>query len=311
MNRTIRYPICLALLLLLAAGCVRENDPVLQPSQPESVTVLLTLDAEEPAVGRDGATRAVLPLEPDTENLIRDIWVIQYDAQGVIRTQYTRHYRETATPVRKLDSFPVELAVLNDCTVCLVVNRNPGQTGLASPWESTLIGFKRQYMDIDYRTAAGSAGLPDMAGIPMFGYSRGDITTATTSLNITVGRMLARVNLVVENATGAALSNVQVEVKNAVRRAYYYPRTENAVLTASDYVSFSDTSAAMAAGATTYLYYYVTPNLSPLPGAETTVTVSALRNGSAVSTLPVSLGNAADDPTIQRNNNYTISLLLK
>lgn len=301
---------CVGVTLSLCIGC-SEPEPVVPRTVEDHATVALTLETDKVRDDSATGTRAISPMIPDAENLIRDIWVIQYDAQGVVRNLYTRHYRETATPTLRLESFPIDLAVLNDCTVCLVVNRNPGQTGLASPWENTFAGFCQQYLDLVYRTTAGDEGIPDVAGLPMFGYWQGDITATTTSLAVTVGRMLARVHLVVKNDTGVQIEDTRVMVENAIRRAYYYPRTENADLSASDRISFTDSIGSLDAGVTTYLYYYVAPNLTPASGEETRVRISATKNGVPVSSASISLGSMPDDPAIYRNYNYTITLSLK
>lgn len=305
------YGLFTAVLLLLGtASCSKESENKFTP-EPQSTTVLLNLVPEMTADMEMPETMATTPLFPDAENLIRDIWVIQYDAQGVIRALYTKHYRETAIPMRELQSFPIELAILPGCTICFVANLNPGQTELASPWANTLIGFKDQYKEIAYRSGTDVEGLPDAQGLYMFGYYEGDITSSTPSLNVTLGRMLSCLNLVVENATGVALTDVKVTVENAVRRAYYYVRTENPTLADADYTSFTDMPGTLGIGQTTSLFYYVAPNLSPAPGKETTVTVQARKNGSLVSTTPVALGGTADDHTINRNGNYTITLSLR
>lgn len=303
--------LAVALLLLGTISCSKESENGLVQEESQSTTVLLNFIPEKSAAENMPTTKATSSLLPDVENLIRDIWVIQYDAQGVIRARYTKHYRETAVPARELQSFPVELAVLPNCTICFVVNLNPGQTGLASPWANTLIGFKNQYKEVTYRSGTGIEGLPDAQGLYMFGCYEGDITESTPSLDVTLGRMLSSINLVVENTTGVALNDVKITVDNAVRRAYYYVRTENPVLSDADYISFTDTPGMLDAGQTAYLFYYVAPNLVPAAGKETTVTVQAKKNGVSVSTGAVALGNTADDHTINRNGNYTITLSLK
>lgn len=299
------------LLSLLSTGCSENLDEAVQQPVQSVVTVGLTLNMEEGLTA--GGTRAVSPLIPDKENFISDIWVIQYDMHGVIRNQFTRHYRETVDvpPALQLESFPIDLAVLNDCTVCLIVNRNPHQTNLISPWKNTFEEFKEQYLDINYLSESGNSGLPDVDLLPMFGYWQGDITASTTSLSVLLGRMLARVNLVVENATSAALSDVNVSISNAVRRAYYYPLSVNAAFAASAYTSFSDAIGTLAAGEKAYLYYYLAPNIAPVSGDETTVTVQAVKEGMVRSTAAVALGSTPDEPSIYRNYNYTITLSLK
>lgn len=305
------YGLFTAVLLLSGtASCSRDGENELTP-EPQSTTVLLNLVPEMTADMEAPETRSATPLLPDAENLIRDIWVIQYDVQGVIRVLYTKHYRGTAIPVCELQSFPIDLAVLPDCTICFVANLNSGETEPASPWANTLIGFKEQYKEIAYRSGTGVEGLPDAPGLYMFGYYEGDISSSTPSLNVTLGRMLSCISLVVENATGESLTDVEVTVNNVVRRAYYYARTENPTLADTDYTSFTDAPGTLDIGQTTYLFYYVAPNLSPAQGKETTVTVQAKKNGSPVSTTPVALGGTADDHTIDRNGNYTITLSLR
>ena len=100
--------VCMTLSLCI--GCSKSG--LVEPrTAGEHTTVALTLETDEVQDASAPGTRALSPLVPDAENLIRDIWVIQYDAQGVVRSLYTRHYRETATPTLRLESFPIDLPV--------------------------------------------------------------------------------------------------------------------------------------------------------------------------------------------------------
>lgn len=307
--------IAAAAILLCTTACTDDvTDATALPEVEKSVTVRLNIESSELTGQVD--TRASSPLQPEEENLIWDIWVFQYDKQGVIRNRFTRRYRETDNGVRQIADFPVELAQLDDCTVCLAVNLYPQKTGddvPAAPWKSTWLDFKGQSHSITYQATSGStAGLPNGKSLYMFGYYQGDIKVATTNLNVTLGRMLSRVNLVLENQTGADLSNINVQIDNVVNRAYYYPREVAPVLTDTDYTSFDEaTGQTLASGASTTLYYYVAPNINPAPGKETTATVSATKNGTSVTSDAISLGTSADEPTIHRNNSYTITFRLK
>lgn len=304
--------IAFATLLAGFASCTHSDAEWMEtPDEEEGVLVNMNVSIVE---SQDiGQLRSSFPLPPEKENLIHDIWIFQYDAQGILRERFTQRFREKDSGILKLNSFSARLAPLKNCTVCMVANLNPGEENPPAHWPDTWSQFLEEYTTIAYSSTPDESGLPTIEGLYMFGCYHGDISGSAetpTVINIALGRMLSRLNLTVTNETGVNLSDFKITIENVVTKAYFYPRTENPVFATEDLTSFTSSLSSMASNASTTLYYYVAPNMNPAPGKETRIKVDAKKNGVSVSAT-VNMGGSLQNTTINRNNNYTISLTLK
>lgn len=306
--------IVFATLLAGFASCTHSDAEWMETFEEEE-GVIVNLNVSSIESQEIGQMRSTSPLSPEKENLIYDIWVFQYDAQGILRERFTQRFRETAASgVLKLTPFSARLAPLKNCTVCMVANLNPGVENPPAPWPGTWAQFLEAHTTISYSDIPGESGLPDIEkGLYMFGCYHGDISGSAetpTVINIALGRMLSRLNLTVTNETGVNLSNFKVTIENVVTKAYFYPRTENPIFSTGDLTSFTSSLSSMDSKTSKTLYYYVAPNIDPASDEETRIKVESQKNGAQVSAT-VSLGGSLGNTTINRNNNYTISLRLK
>ncbi len=288
-----------AFLLSAAAGCSRET-----PCRTEVVTVDLH-------IGTD--TKADSPLTPDIENLIYDIWVIQYNDRNILNPDYTRHYRADMAGQISI-SLPVELNTGEDNTICIVANLDRGNVSASRNWHDNLEGYVSTLHDFTSTIVAAETG--NLEEIPMCGYWTGDITSETTSLNVSLSRVLTRINIILENETGETVNNT-ISISNIPIKAYLFPDVyieESRILPEDAYLAYPfSKEIIIEKDKTLELYYYCTPNLcSPDGSYEEPDRAMKLTVGST--SLVLSSGSPSAEYrnyNLYHNSNYTFTITLK
>ena len=284
---------------LLLAGCGQDNLYTME--EGKEVNVSLSLNTLPPE-GTD--TRAMAPHIPEVENLIHDIWVLQFNNRGVLLNTETKYYPREGEGNLVVEDFEAGLIAAQGSTVCLVVNT--GNADLV--WPNNLPDFQQMLLDI-----RASNDLSERDRMPMCGYWMGDVTGAQT-LSVMLSRMMTRINLVVNNETEEELTDLTVTLSKVPTQAYVYPSINQAALPADAYTKakFSDTfTGTIAAGASQQFYYYMAPNICTDEAMATKATIT-----SGDKTWSVTLGtdspNTADrDYALYANNYYTFTLNLK
>ena len=286
---------------LLLAGCGQDNLCTME--EGKEVNVSLSLNTLPP---EGTGTRATAPHIPEVENLIHDIWVIQFDASGIrIRQDY---YDRDGASGLYVENFTATLVSASNSTVCLVVNTNDPDLADEQFWPNNLPDFQQMLLDI-----RASNDLSERDRMPMCGYWMGDVTGAQT-LSVMLCRMMTRINLVVNNETEEELTDLTVTLSKVPTQAYVYPSINQAALPADAYTKaeFSDTfTGTIATGASQQFYYYMAPNICTDEAMATKATIT-----SGGKTWSVTLGtdspNTADrDYALYANNYYTFTLNLK
>lgn len=288
-----------AILLSSAAGCSRKT-----PFRTEVVTVDLH-------IGTD--TKADSPLTPDIENLIYDIWVIQYNDKNILNPDYTIHYRaETAGQMGI--SLPVELNTGDGNTICVVANLDRGNSSASRSWHDNLEGYVSTLHDFTSTIIAAETG--NLEEMPMCGYWTGDITSETTSLNVSLSRVLTRINIVLENETGENVNNT-ISLSNIPVKAYLFPDVhiqESRILPDDAYLSYPfSMDIEIENGKTLELYYYCAPNLCSPDGSHEEPD-RAMRLTVGGNTIILSSGSPSAeyrDFNLYHNSNYTFTITLK
>ena len=255
-----------------------------------------------PPEGTD--TRAMAPHTPEVENLIHDIWVLQFNNRGVLLNTETKYYPREGKGNLVVEDFEVGLIAAQGSTVCLVVNT--GNADLV--WPNNLPDFQQMLLDI-----RASNDLSERDRMPMCGYWMGDVTGAQT-LSVMLCRMMTRINLVVNNETEEELTDLTVTLSNVPTQAYVYPSINQTALPAEAYTKaeFSDTfTGTIAAGASQQFYYYMAPNICTDETMATKATITSGDKEWSV-TLGTDSPNTADrDYALYANNYYTFTLNLK
>ena len=290
--------ILLCLLVCIGTGCEQTEMPG-NANIGKEVNVRFSLGML-PAEGTD--TRASAPHVPEVENLIYDIWVLQFDENGILLNTKTKYYPREGESGLFVENFKATLITAQNSTVCLVVNTNDRTIS----WPNNFPAFQRMLLDVQ-----ASNDLSRRDRMPMCGYWQGDVTGNGQVLSALLCRMMTRINLVVNNQTGAALDGTAA-LGNVPTKAYVYPRINQEALPDDAYTndSFSD-SLSISSGDSQEFYYYIAPNICSGEGHATKVTVT-----SGDKTWSVTLGTSAPDEadriyTLYANNYYTFTLNLK
>lgn len=279
--------------------------------------------SKEEVIGDDNKTRSPSMLDPGIENPIFDIWVIQYADGGVILK--SEHYRNQPGELGLLEvkPFDVQLYRRNNTTICLVANLQPEQPNSTYPWAGSLNGFKRMMLDLNLNDTPNNPEVGLIDQIRMFGYFVGDITTETTSLSVTLGRMISRVALNVTNNGRANLTNARIEVRNVAKKIPFFPTNEPLPITASStpteraeyFTSYTENIGNLNMNQTITRYYYMGENISPQQSEATTVVITGTAEGTERSSTVVlggdSPGIESRDLSIARNYGYVFGIKLK
>ena len=283
------------------AGCQQDDlSPLAEEGKKVNVSLSLgTLSFE----GTD--TRAMAPHTPEVENLINDIWVLQFNERGILLDTKTKYFLREGEAGMYVEDFEVELITASNSTVCIVANTNNPNLS----WPNNLPQFQQLLIDIQ-----ASNDLSKRDRIPMCGYWMGDVSEGT-KLSALLSRMITRINLVINNETDAELSDLTVSLENVPTKAYVYPRTNQGALPDDAYTTtetFSDTFfEGIPAGESQQFYYYIAPNICTDSEKATKATIT-----SGDKTWSVTLGNDSPETSnrnysLYANNYYTFTLNLK
>ena len=283
------------------AGCQQDDlSPLAEEGKKVNVSLSLgTLSFE----GTD--TRAMAPHTPEVENLINDIWVLQFNERGILLDTKTKYFPREREAGMYVEDFEVELITASNSTVCIVANTNNPNLS----WPNNLPQFQQLLIDIQ-----ASNDLSKRDRIPMCGYWMGNVNERT-KLSALLSRMITRINLVINNETDAELSGLTVSLENVPTKSCVYPRTNQGALPDDAYTTtetFSDTfSEGIPAGESQQFYYYIAPNICTDSDKATKATIT-----SGGKTWSVTLGNDSPETSnrnysLYANNYYTFTLNLK
>ena len=281
-------------LFLFAVLCVACESKI-DVTEVETVEVSLSLSGAP-------MSRSDSPLIPDVENLVYDVWILQYDNMGLLIDAGTSHAR--ATNSGSLTAIvSAELAVGEDCTICFLANLDRGNPSAVRTWPQTLNEFKTSVNVVDLSADIATANDGTLTDMPMFGYWEGDISIEVNNIQVSLGRMLTRINLMVNNrmSSGCVLSSIS----NIPTKVYAFPDVNHAPLPEEAYVSVYPVNVSVASGESKELYFYTAPNFT---ADQTRATVLCIEGKE-----PVILSNGAPDTAnrdynLYHNSNYTFTI---
>jgi len=261
---------------------------------PEIVEVTLTLSGAPLA-------KADSPLIPDVENLIYDVWILQYDKMGLLIDIGTSHARETDSGSLTA-KVTTTFAVGEGNTICVLANLDRGDASAVRTWPQTLTEFKTSCNVVDISDDIVAANDGTLTDMPMFGYWEGDISNVDNNVQVSLGRMLTRINLVINNKTASAV--YVTSITNASKKAYAFPDVNHEPLPDGAYYDITLNQSVAAKGAKE-LYFYTAPNFT-----DGTANATAL-NITGKSPVILSNGSRSDDPrdyNLYHNSNYTFTI---
>lgn len=284
--------IFLIVFAIVSCEHVRLND------DQETVEVTLTLNGAPLA-------KADSPLIPDVENLIYDVWILQYDKMGLLIDKGTDHKRATS-PGSLTATVATTFAVGEGNTICVLANLDKGNASAARTWPQTLSEFKTSCDVVDLSDDINAANDGTLEDMPMFGYWEGGISVETNNVQVSLGRMLTRINLVINNQSG---STQTVESMSKVsKKVYVFPDVDHAALPDDAYMTVDNINRVVASGKTAELYFYMAPNFTA--GEEN---ATKLKIGED-KTVILSNGAPSDSPrdfNLYHNSNYTFTINVK
>lgn len=265
--------------------------------EPKTVEVVLSLSGAPLA-------KADSPLIPDIENLIYDVWILQYDKMGLLIDKGTSHERATSSGslTAKVNH---TFAVGEGNTICVLANLDKGNASAARTWPQTLNDFKTSCNVIDLSLDIDGANAGTLEDMPMFGYWEGAISAEkNNNVQVSLGRMLTRINLVINNQS---TSNQTVEsIDKASKKVYAFPDVDHAALPDDAYMTV-DIKRDVASGKTAELYFYMAPNFTAGEDNATKLNIGS-------ETVILSNGAPSDSPrdfNLYHNSNYTFTINVK
>ena len=307
MNKYIKIAIAAALSAACACSCSKQ---VATEKEPELVNVDLTLGIEE---AMDALTRTATPLFPEDENWLFDYYLVQFNAEGV--SVRTLHRRTNVSVGDLVVTDQVALQVISGGMLTFVANivpangdysDNPGwEQGTTLKIADNIDTYKTIKFDMAERVQRAEAGT--LHHTPMCGYWKGDITSsAPVTLTATLGRMIVRMNVIIDNQSTSAVT--KVELKNAAAKAYIFPQVVNDALADGDYINLPANNVNIPAGTTSTVYFYTAPNFCTGGGKKTELTFTA---GGKTGSIDLGSDLNSGDYNLYMNTIYTFNITLK
>lgn len=227
----------LCLLSLWFAACAHEEET---PSPQTSPGIAVSVGAME--LKGDLQTRALFPLGPEKENMIRKLSLLVFDDEGqhyIGNFDYYRYFpvADEESPNGKQTVYESEYGgnLPGRGTLCAVANisqedlldalRNKASEGGGSNVIS-LQQFKELTVDLPYIENADSVGL--VKEIYMFGYYAGELKPypgGNRDITISLGRIITRleVSLSVDEEVEKEAFSYAIRLGNTSREAYIFP----------------------------------------------------------------------------------------
>ena len=307
MNKYIKIAIAAALSAACACSCSKQ---AATEKEPELVNVELNLGIEE---AMDALTRTATPLFPEEENWIFDYYLVQFNAEGV--SVRTLHRRTNVSVGDLVVTDQVALQVISGGMLTFVANivpangdysDNPGwEQGTTLKIADNIDTYKTLKFDMTERVQRAEAGT--LHHTPMCGYWKGDITSAAPMLmTATLGRMIVRMNVIIDNQSTSAVT--KVELKNAAAKAYIFPQVVNDALADGDYINLPANNVNIPAGTTSTVYFYTAPNFCTGGGKKTELTFTA---GGKTGSIELGSDLNSGDYNLYMNTIYTFNITLK
>lgn len=261
---------------------------------PETVEVTLTLSGAPLA-------KADSPLIPDVENLIYDVWILQYDKMGLLIDIGTSHARETDSGSLTA-KVTTTFAVGEGNTICVLANLDRGDASAVRTWPQSLTEFKTSCNVVDLSDDIDAANDGTLTDMPMFGYWEGDISFVDNNVQVSLGRMLTRINLVINNQSSS--TQTVTSISNVSKKVYAFPDVFHTALPEDAYEEIP-IGQGVAAGKTKELYFYMAPNFTEGDANPTALNITGK------SSVILSNGSPSDAPrdyNLYHNSNYTFTI---
>ena len=239
-------------------------------------------------------------MAPDYENLIGNLWILQFDREGIL---IGSERIVLTTPVLNTTLEGVTLRT-GRSTLCIVGNLTDAET---PAWPDNLNGFKSLVVDMGWMKERSAD-----RNVCLFGYYEGEITTGTTAVNVVLGRLVCRLNIAVSAKMAGVFSNVKIQLKRAQTKGYLFPSDTYLAPESGDYTEEVITAGTLGT-TSSYRYYYMAENVTTgtNQNERTQLQIKATKGGTEY-TKNIDLGRSdINDYSLRRNNNYTFNIILE
>lgn len=306
------------LIISAALACHEKPDLPQTGQEPAPTTVSINIGTAEEL------TKANTPLIPDVENLIHDVWVIQFSERGVLYTGVDKFYRTNGEDGARFLTLEAEV-MSGKSTICILANLNKTKTStktffdiesLQQSLPDNLPQFKNTLLDMGSLIHHINTNSKPEA-IPMFGYWEGSIGAGSpalgdNNLNVTLGRMLCRVNLTIVNTSSERIK--ELKFTNASNKAYYFPQISSNTLPEDAYCTNPDANTFtlnLSPGSVGTIYFYWAPNFCY--GEENATMMTFRDDAEKTYSCYITNGSASEencDYNMYHNCNYTITVTI-
>lgn len=250
--------ICFFTFFVLCGACTQNDSILVDPGVGRPIYATYRIGVRIlPMAGETdtSGTRALQPMTPEQENMIRTIAVLQFDSEdnlvlvadaerpGSESYYYFRDLTEdedtpNGTPSPELDNVRLQIDKQRT-TICLIANMTEEQiAGLILKDDGRtriqLSDFRRKTVDIgNILTEEDGAGdrnenIGHVKQIYMFGYYEGVLPDAESGLSVYLGRIIARieVNFTLDDP-GDLKKKFYIGLANMETKAYVFPGTQS------------------------------------------------------------------------------------
>lgn len=259
---------------LFWGACRDEVDELVTPSLTKIAEVPVHLSVGAETMAGKEETRVLSPLFPDVENLIYDIWVLQYMKESNFATLIKSvHLRGDATEgVTSYDVDDVSLYPV-DSYVCIIANRNVNTPSAEyvnifdSPEQASNAQIFSNFRTTLVTIPVAAINSGEVNWFLMCGYWEGT-PSANAAINVLLGRMMARLNVtIVNSAFGTSHTPVLLnfKIRNVPTKTYLFPSVNQNPLDWKDtknYIELDELNVSLKKNVQKNLYYYVAPNYS-------------------------------------------------
>lgn len=309
MERKITHIILCALLIL---SCSRTD---IEYPETGHVTKSFFISTSEMLMEGPGnmdglETKATTPLDPSVENTIKNLWVLQYDSDGILVYQ---HYFPQTNPVLSVQLQEVELIEGNDCTIVIIANMG-GINGSDPDWPSDDSFKWAEHKGGNLHALRSKILAYSMKNlIPehliMTGIAQIDVDDDDAYITVMLARLACKFKVSIKSNTENYYKNVSIKMVNCPSQIYFFPQEIDGI-NMEDYDQQTVCGESEYLGTDKYLnfWFYANENLDSESDRQTALCITAKdKDGQSLTkTVPVS-----SHGTTYRNTCYNIQVSLK
>lgn len=318
-----------ALSLAAWSSCLPTSD--VDPDEPQTwPTVCVTLDMASTDATVVGETRATAPVSPDVENLIYDLWVLQFVKDDEFaQIAKWQHWPAVGGVVKVKQS--VELYAL-DSYICVVANHNPDDetqefSALFDKDDENLVMYETFANFCEALATVDLTPFSDRTARMMWmsGYWEGT-PKAEQTLSVPLSRMMTRINVTIQDSTGTNFflrdstikkkfypaNPLTLTLSNIPQQTHLFSSEQHDTLPPTAYATTSLTDeVGVANGGSASLYYYIAPNFCKTKATTLNITTRDNNRHASIVLGTDAPGVDSRDLNLYPNTTYNFTITLR